>query len=470
MGVPFYLLGVRNRPAHPPPEMREFGMQAAARYGEEAVAAWKAGGQTGLGSYFERVRARANIELYLFTGEESLLPDEQPPPPLARKVAAMAIAGVEDVRALPPGERWLGRRLDFLPSEAPEDSFTIVLRLPDPPHPPPPPPMRGGPWDNILLYSLAGGLVCYFLARSLTAPVRKLREATKALAHGDFSVRVGGKLGGEGSEVADLGRDFDVMAERIESLLAAQKQLLRDISHELRSPLARLNVALELARQRAGEEAGQPLARIERESGRLNELIGELLVLTRMESGAQKIESEGFSLNDLLQMVVDDARYEARTRNRDVCYEARAAVFIQGSRELMRRALENVVRNAVQYTAERSAVEIVLTQEVSTSLVVITVTDHGPGVPEESLCHLFEPFYRVAEARDRQSGGSGIGLAIAERAVRLHGGALTAANGPAGGLVVTMTLPRPGEDGGGSRSWLTQPASAVGGGLSFDIQ
>jgi len=303
--------------------------------------------------------------------------------------------------------------------------------------------MRHGPLDNILLYSVVGGLVCYFLARSLTAPIRKLREATNRIAGGDFSVRVGRELGRQGSEVADLGRDFDTMAERIEALLLSQKLLLRDISHELRSPLARLNVALELARQRAGAEAGPPLDRIGLESERLNELIGELMTLTLLESGARELRKENFELNGLIGMVAEDALYEARGRNRDVTFVADGKALVHGSWELLRRALENVVRNAVRYTAENCEVEIHLTCEYSGGgrKAVITTRDHGPGVPEETLPHLFKPFYRVAEARDRQSGGAGIGLAIAERAVRLHGGSMTAANAHDGGLIVTINLP-----------------------------
>lgn len=446
MGVPFYFLALKNRPEHFSPGMRDFEMQAMARYGDEALAAWDTGGQDGLRAFLDTIERQSGIRLYFFNGSTAV-PSDRPAPAKARAKANQIISGAPPQ---PPGfpseEKWLGRRLTPQTghSAAPAPDI-LVLQLPMPPLPPPLlpllPPMQSGPWNNILLYSLVGGLVCYFLARSLTAPIRKLREASNRIAHGDFSVRVSPELGHSGREVADLGRDFDTMAERIEELLSSKKQLLRDISHELRSPLARLNVALELARQKAGEDARQPLERIERESGRLNELIGDLLTLTRLENGIQDLGRGEFSLNELLELIVADALYEAR--HCQVSIREAEPMMLQGSRELMRRALENVVRNAVRYTAENSTVEISLTGTDSTEgkQAMIVIRDHGPGVPDAAFEHLFEPFYRVDNARDRQSGGTGLGLAIAEQAVRLHHGTITAANADQGGLIMTITLP-----------------------------
>ncbi|MBV5305828.1 MAG: HAMP domain-containing protein [Desulfobulbaceae bacterium] len=446
MGVPFYFLALKNRPEHFSPGMADFEMQAMAHYGDEALAAWDAGGQDGLRAFLETIEQQSGIRLYLFAGTMAV-PSDRPVPAKARTKADQIINGAPlKPPGFPPEEKWLGRRLTTQTgqSEAPD---ILVLQLPIPPLPPPLltilPPMRSGPWNNILLYSLVGGLVCYFLARSLTAPIRKLREASNRIAHGDFSVRVSPELGHSGREVADLGRDFDTMAERIEELLLSKKQLLRDISHELRSPLARLNVALELARQRSGEDAKQPLERIERESGRLNELIGELLTLTRLENGVQDLERVEFSLNELMELIVADALYEARHHHRHVRITEAEPIMLHGSRELMRRALENVVRNAVRYTQENSTVEITLIKTGSTEgkQATIVIRDHGPGVPDAAFEHLFEPFYRVDNARDRQSGGTGLGLAIAEQAVRLHHGTITAANADQGGLIMTIRLP-----------------------------
>jgi two-component system sensor histidine kinase CpxA len=233
------------------------------------------------------------------------------------------------------------------------------------------------------------------------------------------------------------------MAERIEALVDAQQRLLRDISHELRSPLARLNVALELARQRSGENPGNALDRIERESERLNELISELLTLTLLESGTEKIEKAPIDIEDLIESVVEDSNFEARDRNRLVQIITSRKVMVNGSEEMLRRAVENVVRNAIRYTDESTAVEVsLLVQEMDGQQVaVIRVRDHGPGVPEAALSKMFKPFYRVEDDRGRLTGGTGIGLAITERSIQLHGGTITVSNATDRGLAVEMMMP-----------------------------
>ena len=290
---------------------------------------------------------------------------------------------------------------------------------------------------RILAALLAAGLVCYALARHLTRPIVGLRSATRQLAAGDLAARVGPSP--RRDELAELGADFDRMAERIEALVRAQQRLVGDISHELRSPLARLSVALELARQKAGPEAGPALDRIGREADRLNELIGQLLTLARIESGTQQPARDAVELDRLVREIAADAGFEAAGRNRSVrlvdCDPCRTA----GDRELLRRAIENVLRNAVRYTAEGTAVEVSLRRSGDEALLAIR--DRGPGVPEAALPQLFEPFYRVADARDRQTGGIGLGLSIADRAIRFHGGSVRAENAPDGGLLVTLRLP-----------------------------
>lgn len=291
---------------------------------------------------------------------------------------------------------------------------------------------------TIMIVAISG--FCYLLARSLTIPIRRLRKTTQQIAGGDYSVRVGKSLGKAGNEIADLGRDFDIMVDRTEKVISAQKRLLRDISHELRSPLARMNVALELAKSRLHAEDDSSLMKIGLESGRLNELIGHLLTLARLESGAGLAVVESVDLANLLTDVVADVEYEAANSGRGVKIVAMAGVATMGSRELLRRAIENIIRNAAQYTAEKTQVEVTLARGVNDA--IIQVADFGPGVPEHALPHLFEPFYRVAEARERQTGGVGIGLAIAGQAVKAHGGRVMIQNGGDGrGLVVTITLP-----------------------------
>ncbi|HET6891797.1 MAG TPA: ATP-binding protein, partial [Pyrinomonadaceae bacterium] len=308
--------------------------------------------------------------------------------------------------------------------------------------------------------AFVGALFCYWLARYLTSPVTKLRAATRELAGGNLSARVGPSMGNRQDELTSLGADFDLMAEKIESLIKSQRRLLGDISHELRSPLARLNVALELAVQRAGPDAAGALERIQREAENLNEMIGQLLALTRLESGTEGLQKTTVDLRQLVAEVVDDADFEARGRTRSVTFETTDHCTVMGIEQLLRRAIENVVRNAVQYTAEGTEVHVSLQKRScdgfgstgkiegkielpggSNDCAVVTVRDRGAGVPESALSKIFHPFYRVDEARDREAGGVGLGLAIAERAVRLHGGNVTAANAADGGLVVTISLP-----------------------------
>ncbi len=294
----------------------------------------------------------------------------------------------------------------------------------------------------LILAALVGGLACFLLVRYLTAPVEQLRCATEAYAEGDLSHRVAPLLGGRRDEIADLAFAFDRMAERLSSLMLSHKQLLRDVSHELRSPLARLQAALGLARRRAGKEAGPELDRIEREAERLNDLIGQLLALARLESGAQTPPMEPVDLQELLETVASDAALEARARQCAVVLEHGERIVIQGNPALLHSALENVMRNAVRYTAQGSAITLSSRRDQDRpDQWLIEISDRGPGVPEEMLPHLFEPFVRVGDARDRTTGGYGLGLSIAERAIRSHRGTILARNRREGGLTVTIQLP-----------------------------
>lgn len=295
---------------------------------------------------------------------------------------------------------------------------------------------------RLLVVSLIGGLLCYGLARYLTTPISKLRETTQEFARGNLAARVSARLIKRRDETAQLGRDFNQMAERLQSTLAAQHRLLGDISHELRSPLARMSVALELARKRAAPEAKGALDRIEREAETLNEMIGHLLKLTRLETGADGLKRTEVDLAQLVREVADDADFEARSRNRSVHVVSCDECVASGTEELLRSAVENVVRNAVRYTTEGTQVEVSLrSRNGAENTAVISVRDHGHGVPEEAMEKIFHPFYRTEDARDRESGGSGLGLAITARAVRLHGGSVQAANASGGGLEVTISLP-----------------------------
>ena len=305
--------------------------------------------------------------------------------------------------------------------------------------------IRGAETHALFLRAMAvfltAGLVCYGLARYLTAPLARLRAVTHKLTNGDLKARFGISYGGRRDELTELGRDFDRMAERIESIVAAQRRLLSDISHELRSPLARVNLAVGLMRQKGKPDV--ELDRIELEAKRMDALVGQLLSLARMENGANGNETRAIEIESLLQSIVEDADFEARSLDRAVRIVRSEAVTTDGRPDLLQSAIENVVRNAVYYTRGGTDVEVSLEkgQADSWPLAVIRVRDHGDGVPEAALPDLFRPFYRVADARDRQSGGVGLGLAIAEKAVNWHDGSIRASNAADGGLVVEIQIP-----------------------------
>jgi len=233
------------------------------------------------------------------------------------------------------------------------------------------------------------------------------------------------------------------MADRLEKSVKAQARLLNDISHELRSPLARLNVALGLSRQRSGPEAQSSLERIELEADRLNELIGRLLTIARLEGGDQAMQKVPIRLQELIREIAQDAEFEAQSRKCHVDVTQMEDCMVMGNPSLLRSAIENVVRNAIHYTREGTDVQIRLECNRGTSVTeaVIKISDSGPGVPDEALDKLFQPFYRIDDARGRQTGGVGLGLAITERAVRLHGGTIQASNRSEGGLMIEIRLP-----------------------------
>ena len=243
---------------------------------------------------------------------------------------------------------------------------------------------------RLLAVMVTAAAACYGLARYVTRPLAILRGATRALARGDLAVRVGSTMGRGADEFAELGRDFDRMAGRLDALVTAERRLLRDISHELRSPLARLNVALGLARQRAGDDQGA-LDRIEREADRLNSLIGQLLMLARMESGTTSAVRETIDLVAIVHEVVEDAAFEAKSRGRAVQLTETCDALVRGDPELLRSAVENVVRNAVRHTREGTAVEVSLRREGAAG-VRIRVRDHGSGVPEAALPYISSRF------------------------------------------------------------------------------
>jgi two-component system sensor histidine kinase CpxA len=402
----------------------------------EAVAAYQAGGPDRMRQYLHTLRETQNIRSALFRDRESLVGHSVPPQFVE---VANGTRHTTDtlIGRLNPHFQMLRASMTG------PDGHNYILVTEMPPGQTALFGPNGVPVIGILIFVLTSGLVCYLLAQFLTSPVVRLRKAAQRLASGDLATRVGAPSSPGGDEVSQLLRDFDLMAEQIEKLVNAQSRLLKDISHELRSPLARLSVALELARQRTGPEGQSILDRISLESNRMNELIGSLTTIARLESGTGSIRKQAVHLEDVVQEVARDAAFEAQTRNTQVECEILDELPVTGDPALLRSAIENVVRNATRYTPEGTAVVIRAEKKKSGNFeeAYIQVSDSGPGVSEKELDKIFEPFYRIDNARERSTGGVGLGLAITDQAIRLHGGSVRASNLPEGGLLVEMHIP-----------------------------
>jgi two-component system OmpR family sensor kinase len=285
---------------------------------------------------------------------------------------------------------------------------------------------------------VVSALTSWWLAEHLTAPIRRIQAGARALASENLDVRVSAGLEDRKDELAVLARDFDAMADQLRANRSATTQLLRDISHELRSPLARMRVALGLARQPPADFHVQ-LDRLEREIERLDSMISQVLKLARLHGTDALMERETFELDEVIEEVVRDANFEGAAKNCGVSLQGAARAAILGNRELLRSAIENVLRNAVRYSPTDAQVLVSIARTVSG--LEILIRDSGPGVPPAELQRIFEPFYRVAESRDRDSGGEGIGLAITSQVMKAHGGSAKAANASGGGLEIRLSLP-----------------------------
>ena len=283
---------------------------------------------------------------------------------------------------------------------------------------------------------LAAAVTSLLLARYLSSPIVRLQKASRSLAAGALETRVGVPFTRRGDEVGTLARDFDTMAERVQALVTDKETLLRDVSHELRSPLARIRMALALAERRAGAESQPDLARIEREAERLDALVGQVMTLTRLRTASEP-RRDVVRLDTLVGGVVDDARFEYPDARVD--YTASGEVLLRGDAEGLKSAVENVVRNALIYGDRTKPIEVLL--GAAAGRATIRVLDRGPGVPEAELTRIFEPFYRTDNSRDHRVDGQGIGLAITARVTELHGGTVKAANRAEGGLEIAIELP-----------------------------
>ncbi len=338
---------------------------------------------------------------------------------------------------------------------APPPPGEFALREP-PPLPPqwsrrppglPPPEARNHllhGWMRSPLLPLAAGSVVSLVFAALLAwyfaqPIRSMRQAFEDVANGKLNARLGPAMGMRKDELADLGKDFDRMADRLKGLLDTQRRLMHDVSHEVRSPLARLQAAVDLMRQQP-ERAAELGERIERETRRIDALIGELLTLARLDAGMTGRLDEAIDLGEILQLIAEDAEFEASAAAVTVELALSGTLPVRGNREFLHRAIENVVRNALRHSPAAGKVWIAARDDSATGRVEVAVRDQGPGVRAENLQAIFAPFFRDGAASTPD--GYGLGLAITQRVAALHGGEVFAANRPEGGLEVTLSLPR----------------------------
>ena len=397
-----------------------------------AAGAFDAGGADALGVWSHQQR-RDGIDATLYENGSALYPIRLRPP-IQRALASWLGAGKNVV--LQP---WPGLYL-AVQQVVGADGHTRELVAISRSHARLPPQTRQMIlWTVQLLLSLLFiGLLGGWLARSVARPIEALREATRRMAAGELSTRVGRKLGVTRDELALLAYDFDAMAERIEALVAHDRGVLQDLSHELRSPLARLQLILHLA-QRSGtpDEAARYFGQAEQEIERLDRMTGEMLALSRLESGIPGMRRERLALNDLLHACLQRATLEAQARQITLQLQACAPVAVLGIPLLLERALDNLIANAIKFSPPGGVVQLTL-QEVS-GHAEISVRDHGPGVPEAEREFLFRPFFRGSNAA--RVDGHGVGLAIVQRVVQVHDGAIQARNAVGGGLAVQLRLP-----------------------------
>ena len=382
---------------------------------EEAREAYEAGGKAKLGLFIERLHRYVRGRHYLTDAKGRDL--------LSGENHSALVAAAQPEGARPNG---MGGPM-ILMAKSPDGLYRWIVEVN-------PPPME---WQSYLpYYALIFGavaLVCWLLALNIASPLHALARTVDRFGAGDLAARV---QSARKDEIGDLSRAFDRMAERIGTLLSAERRLLQDVSHELRSPLARLSFAAELVRTAENREAA--VTRLKKEIQRLTDLVGALLQVTRAEGDPSATSLEELRLDALVDEVVEDCQVEAEARGCRIDLVDSGILEVRGDRELLRRAIENVVRNSIRYAPRESSVDVQVDRGKDTAR--ISVRDHGPGVPEEALQKIFQPFFRVDDSRDSSTGGTGLGLAIAKRAVGVHHGALWAQNAQPG-LQVYIELP-----------------------------
>ncbi|WP_367607273.1 sensor histidine kinase [Legionella sp. W05-934-2] len=402
-------------------------------YATAAVSTYETGNVSTLKKWLEKTGKQKGMHFYLLSSKQGVLGDDNPP----ESVKTIAKNLIDEEL-----DEGLFKFHNLIISHELVATSGAIYRLAAITNKPIY-PLSHLPWGSLVLRVLLGvfisGLICYLLSYYLTQPLRLLGQAAKSIGRGELSTRVGRFKGHSRDEIAQLSQDFDRMAEQIEAIMHSKERLLSDISHELRSPLARLQVAIELARKNSQNTT--QLDRMEKECHRLNHLIGEILEYARLENSTEEHPYQAVDLTDLLTHLVDDAHFEAQHRQITIHFDYNQAVAVDADKRLLHRAIENILRNALRYSPDQG--HIWLTQHLNheDNTVTITVLDQGPGVPETELEKIADPFYRVDISREKKTGGYGLGLSIAMEAIRLHHGQLHFNNHPGKGLQVSIILP-----------------------------
>ncbi len=399
-------------------------------YANAAVATFESGREKAFSAWLRHIELSKHLTMYLLSSTGSIHGTTHVPKPV-KQLSKEFLAN-----QLPTG---IFQRSNYIVSHEiltlSQKTYRVVTYLHTPiSH------LTQIPWADVTLVTLIvivlSGTICYFLSLYLTMPIRNLRQAAKAIAEGKLKTRVDTHYKQRHDEIAELGQDFDTMAEHIEHLILAKERLLQDISHELRSPLARLQLAVAIAKK---THEAKSFDRMELEIHRLDELIGDILTLAKMQTTKIIINKKNISIDKIIQLIVDDANFEFP--NAKACFKTPDNnIVIKADEKLIHHAIENIVRNALKYTEADTTVSIYLIDKGDS--LQIDIIDQGPGVPESYLSKIFDAFYRVDTARSQTTGGYGLGLAIARKAIGIHGGSIRAKNQSPHGLKVTVLLPK----------------------------
>ncbi len=403
-------------------------------YANAAVVTFEAGHHIALTQWLEKTGLSKHMQLFLLTSHGEIIGNENIPA-VVKQISENFVHDQLDEGIFKSGHLIVSHEiistsgLAFRLAAVSKKPLSHFVQIP-----------WAGLTARLLIAIFISGLICYLLSVYLTKPLRSLRLAAISLATGKLNTRVGRFAGHHKDEIAELSYEFDSMAEQLETLIKSKQRLLQDISHELRSPLTRLQIAIELGRKKSNGLANSEFDRIESECLRLNTLLGEALDFARLDQSTNTLNQSLVFLPTLLEGIINDANYEFYNGSPRVIIRQMQASQLMLDERLIHRAIENILRNALRYSPSNHEVVVSLYENTSEHTVLIDIEDTGPGIPEDQLIKIFNPFYRVDTAREKKTGGYGLGLAIAKQAIQLHGGEIHAINRQQGGLLVRIIL------------------------------